>query len=105
MTKPIFLIGFPMEASNDAVFQVQDDLTQKLEGEYHVITYKEPAVTSIKFEVLNAISADDIQIEELIAKTSAFANRILEESNSLVQEIIDQNLVQEIIDANKNNPQ
>ena len=105
MTKPIFLIGFPMEASNDAVFQVQEDLTLKLEGDYHVITYKEPAVTSIKFEVLNAIGADDIQIEELIAKTSEFANRILQESNSLVQEIIDANLVQEVIDTNKNNPQ
>lgn len=96
MAKPIFLIGFPMEASNDAVFQVQDDLTQKLEGEYHVITYKEPEVKSIKFEVLNAINADDVQIEELIAKTSEFANQILAESDRLVQEIID---------AAKNNPQ
>jgi hypothetical protein len=89
MAKPIFLIGFPLEADNTAVYQVQQDLSQKLDGEYHVIAYKIQGVTAIDFKVLNAIDATDVQIEELIAKTSEFANQLLSESNKLVQEVID----------------
>lgn len=96
MAKPIFLIGFPMEADNEAVFRVQSDLSQKLDGEYHVIAYKIPGIESIKFEVLNAINATDVQIEELISKTSDFTDQILKDHTHHLQEIMEEL---------KNNPQ
>ncbi len=79
MAKPIFLIGFPMEADNHSIFQVQNDLSQKLEGEYHVIAYKIPGIESIKFEVLNAINATDSEISELISKTESLTQGIIAE--------------------------
>jgi hypothetical protein len=95
MAKPIFLIGFPMSADNESVYHVQADLSQKLEGEYHVIAYKIPGIESIKFEVLNAINASDIEIEALISKTNEFINQVLLETNEFLQAFNENNLTED----------
>jgi hypothetical protein len=101
MAKPIFLIGFPLHAENSAIHIVQADLSKKLEGEYHVLTYKVPGLDSIKFEVLNAINASDIDIEELIEKTRQSANDILEDYHSKFTNLLNQSLHKD--DKIKNN--
>lgn len=100
MARPIFLIGFPLEADNVAVQQVQMDLSSKLEGEYHVIVYKVPGITSIDFKVLNAINASDIELEELIEKTKSFTKMMLEEYHAELT-----NSLTEHLEKNKNNPE
>ena len=85
MAKPIFLVGFPLHADNESVYHVQADLSEKLEGEYHVIAYKVPDINAVTFEVLNAINATDIEIEELISKTKAHIEEVLKETEEFLQ--------------------
>ena len=103
MAKPIFLIGFPLSADNDAVYGVQRDLSQKLEGEYHVIAYKIQNIEAIDFKVLNAINATDAQLEELIEKTSTFTEQLMADYQNKLNSAFNDalNVVQEI----KNNPE
>lgn len=98
MAKPIFLIGFPISSDNESVYHVQSDLSQKLEGEYHVIAYKAPDLESIKFKVLNAINSSDIEIEDLIAKTNSFIEEVLKETDEFLQAFNENN-----IDEDENN--
>jgi len=65
MAKPIFLIGFPHAADSASILEVQSSLSLKLDGEYHVITYKSMEKTQISFEVLNALNASDIELDRL----------------------------------------
>lgn len=95
MAKPIFLIGFPMSADNESVYHVQADLAQKLKGEYHVIAYKILGIESIKFEVLNAINATDVEIKDLIAKTNEFVNQVLLETNEFLQAFNENNITED----------
>lgn len=102
MARPIFLIGFPLEADNAAVHHVQQDLSVKLEDEYHVIAYKVPGLESIDFKVLNAIGASSIEIEELIQTANAFAKQVLEEQQ---QKVDISNILNEQLEQIKNNPE
>jgi hypothetical protein len=102
MARPIFLIGFPLEADNAAVHHVQQDLSVKLEDEYHVIAYKVPGLESIDFKVLNAVGASSIEIEELIQTANAFAKRVLEEQQ---QKVDISNILNEQLEQIKNNPE
>jgi hypothetical protein len=85
MAKPLFLIGFPINSDNESVYHVQSDLSNKLDGEYHVIAYKAPEIDSIKFEVLNAVDATDIEISELILKTNSYIEEVLKETDEFLQ--------------------
>lgn len=67
MAKPIFLIGFTQEANPEAIYRAGIDLEKKIGGDYHVLTYRTSKIDDIKFEVLNAINATDIEIEEIIS--------------------------------------
>lgn len=102
MARPIFLIGFPLEADNAAVHHVQQDLSVKLEDEYHVIAYKVPGLESIDFKVLNAVGASSIEIEELIQTANAFAKQVLEEQQ---QKVDISNILNEQLEQIKNNPE
>lgn len=89
MAKPIFLVGFPIHANAESVYQVHQSLKLQLD-DYHVLVYKEPDKEKISFEVLNAINATDIEITELIERTSNFIKEALDGANEL-QQIITQN--------------
>lgn len=102
MARPIFLIGFPLESDNEAVYRVQQDLSVKLEDEYHVITYKVPGLESIDFKVLNAVGASSIEIEELIQTANAFAKQMLEDQQ---QKVDISNILNEQLEQIKNNPE
>lgn len=105
MARPIFLIGFPLEADNAAVHHVQQDLSVKLEDEYHVIAYKVPGLESIDFKVLNAVGASSIEIEELIQTANAFAKQVLEEQQQQQQKVDISNILNEQLEQIKNNPE
>ncbi len=65
MAKPIFVVRFNLGNSNfdrDIHSQLQKDL-----HDYHVL-FATHTKNEIEFEVLNAINATDIEIEELKAK-------------------------------------
>jgi hypothetical protein len=98
MAKPIFIVGFPAAADAQAIHQVYSDLDAKLGDEYHVLTYRAQNIDDVKFEVLNAINATDIEISELIAKTREDIDIILKEK--MLSELTD--LANEL---NKNNPE
>ncbi len=67
MAKPIFLVGFTHEANTESIHRAGIDLEKKIGNDYHVITYRTSKIVDIKFEVLNAVNASDIEIEEIIA--------------------------------------
>lgn len=69
MPKPIFTIGFPIKAMREDVQRVQEDLEKKLGEDYHVLIYRAQELEGLKFEVLNAINATDVEISELIELT------------------------------------
>ena len=98
MAKPIFIVGFPAAAAAESLQQVYLELDRKLGEEYHVLTYRAQKIDDIKFEVLNAIDATDIEISELIAKTRENIDIILKEK--MLSELTD--LAKEL---NKNNPE
>lgn len=68
MAKPIFLVGFPYAADLSSIGQVQSSLNHLLGEEYHVLVYKTSRVDDVSFEVLNAINATDVEINELISR-------------------------------------
>ena len=98
MAKPIFIVGFPAAATAESLQQVYLELDRKLGEEYHVLTYRAQNIDDIKFEVLNAIDATDIEISELIAKTREDIDIILKEK--MLSELTDL-----ANDLNKNNPE
>jgi hypothetical protein len=91
MAKPIFLIGFPTGADRAAVYETQKALSRRLEQDYHVLTYQAAEVTSIKFEVLNAINATDIEIEQLIDRSQGWIDQLLKEKSLLLEETKNKN--------------
>jgi len=70
MAKPIFLVGFPVEADSTALGETRTSLNYLLNEEYHVIVYRAQEIQSVQFQVLNAINSTDVEIEELIEKTT-----------------------------------
>jgi hypothetical protein len=78
MAKPIFLIGFPIEAELSSISGIQSQIHSLLGEEYHILAYKTSRIRDISFEVLNAINATDIEISDLISK-------VKEEIQSLLQ--------------------
>lgn len=81
--KPIFIIGFPVSSENDRIETIAKGLEIKLNNEYHIITYKASDISSITFNVLNAVNATNIEIEDLIKLTNLEINRLtLELENS-----------------------
>lgn len=85
MANPILLIAFPMQANYDSVYHTQRALSNKLEGEYHVITYQAPEISTITFSVLNAIDATDVEIETLISKVNEWVGRVQNEVEQFLQ--------------------
>ena len=66
MSKPILLVGFPVDISMEMFDMSQKHLSKMydLKEDYHILCYQ-CNVPEIKFEVLNAINATDIELEEL----------------------------------------
>jgi len=91
MAKPIFIIAFPINADSSQVLSVQSELSIKLGDDYHVLTYKSPDTQTIEFEVLNAVNAEDIEISDLIQRTSTFIQTMLNSANDLAEELTKNN--------------
>lgn len=66
MAKPILVISLPEEAItelhsiNDSISQIEKKLT-----DYHVIAYRASDIERLTLSVLNADTADDLDIEKL----------------------------------------
>ena len=66
MAKPILVIALPEEAItelhsiNDSISQIEKKLT-----DYHVIAYRASDIEKLTLSVLNADTADDLDIEKL----------------------------------------
>jgi len=92
MAKPIFIVGFPVEANPQAIQHVYLDLDAKLGEEYHVLTYRSSNSEDISFQVLNAVNATDIEISDLIEKTQTEIKNLLDnisllEVNQMIENI------------------
>jgi hypothetical protein len=83
MAKPIFIVGFPVEASPQSIQHVYIDLDNKLGQEYHVLTYRTSKIEDVSFQVLNVTDATDAQISELVEKTQNDIKRLLDELSLL----------------------
>jgi hypothetical protein len=68
MAKPIFLIGFPIEAELSSISGIQAQIHGLLGKEYHILAYKTSRIHDISFEVLNVVNATDVEISDLISK-------------------------------------
>lgn len=63
MAKPILVVSFPEDAIthiNKSIAQLEDKLT-----DYHVIAYLSSDIEKLTLTVLNADTADDLDIEKL----------------------------------------
>jgi hypothetical protein len=61
--KPILVVGLSKKAAFDGRM-MQQTLDQKL-TDYHVLLYFSNNITDLKFQVLNALDADEKTIEEI----------------------------------------
>ena len=69
MAKPIFTIGLPISATDEAVIETAKALNLKL-TDYHVLIYKTSKIEDIKFELFSVENVSDIEIEDLIELTN-----------------------------------
>lgn len=66
MAKPILVVAFPensitqLQPINKSIAQLEDKLT-----DYHVIAYRSSDIEKLTLTVLNADTADDLDIEKL----------------------------------------
>lgn len=67
MAKPIFIVKCPDVISRAELNSIAERLTNQL-LDYHVLVINPPNTEDIEFEVLNAINATDIEIEQLKEK-------------------------------------
>jgi hypothetical protein len=86
MAKPIFLVGFTHEANPEAIYRAGLDLEKKIGDDYHVITYRTSKIADIQFEVLNAVNASDIEIEEIIKIARAEITQVMAEPEEQTNE-------------------
>lgn len=86
MAKPIFLIGFTQEASPEDIHRAGIDIEKKIGDDYHVMTYRTSKIDDIKFEVLNAIDATDVEIKEIISIARAEISNAVAQLNEPINE-------------------
>lgn len=75
MAKPLLIIAFPSDSLiTESVNHHLTQIEKKLD-DYHVIAYMASNITELKLEVLNAESADDLDIEKLKDEINSKINK------------------------------
>ena len=65
MSKPIFIVRFPVVPNVDKYEGIYQFLEKKLREDYHVICFMNSSTEEVQFECYNANNAADKDIEEI----------------------------------------
>lgn len=94
MAKPIFIIAFPIKADVEQVQVAIEGLEKKFGEDYHVLPYRTSNIEDVTFQVLNAVTASDVEIEELIKKAQEEIDLLRKENLVLKLETVGAKLIQ-----------
>ena len=65
MSKPIFIVRFPVVSNTGKYENIYEFLEKKLRKDYHVLCFMNSSTEEVQFECFNARNAADKDIEEI----------------------------------------